>query len=63
MTTDTHERDWLAPKEVADELRVSTSSVYKAIARGALPAFQLTEAGALRVPTSALKARRRKEAE
>jgi excisionase family DNA binding protein len=61
MTTDTHERGWLAPKEVANELRVDVSTVYKAIQRGALPAFRLGETGALRVPQSALRARRRKE--
>jgi excisionase family DNA binding protein len=61
MTTDANDREWLAPKQVAAELRVSTSSVYKAIARGSLPAFRLTEDGALRIPRGALKARRRQE--
>jgi helix-turn-helix protein len=53
----TPERHWLAPKEVAHELRLDVSTVYKAIRGGALPAFRLTENGALRVPHSALSAR------
>jgi excisionase family DNA binding protein len=59
MTTDAQAREWLAPKEVASELRVDVSTVYKAIKRGALPAFRLGETGALRVPQSALTARQK----
>jgi excisionase family DNA binding protein len=50
----THEREWLAVKEVARELRVSPSAVYHAVQRGTLPAFRLTGTGAIRIPRSAL---------
>lgn len=58
MPTQTERREeWLAVKEVAAELRLSTSAVYAAIERGALPALRLSEHGAIRVPRSALDAR------
>jgi excisionase family DNA binding protein len=54
MTTETHEREFLAPKEVAHQLRVHVSAVYRAVERGELPALRLSETGAIRIPRSAL---------
>jgi excisionase family DNA binding protein len=54
MPTDTHEREFLAPKEVARELRVHVSAVYRAVERGQLPAVRLSDSGAIRIPRSAL---------
>jgi excisionase family DNA binding protein len=54
MQTDTHEREYLAPKEVAHELRVHVSAVYRAVERGSLPAVRFSETGAIRIPRSAL---------
>jgi excisionase family DNA binding protein len=55
MYSEAHEREsWLAPKEVARELRLHPSAVYRAVAAGRLPAFRLAEAGAIRIPRSAL---------
>jgi excisionase family DNA binding protein len=45
----------MAPKEVAQELRVHVSAVYRAIERGDLPALRLSEHGSLRVPRSAIE--------
>jgi predicted DNA-binding transcriptional regulator AlpA len=45
MQADTHERDFLAPKEVAHELRMHVSAVYRAVERGALPAVRLSKTG------------------
>jgi excisionase family DNA binding protein len=56
MYAETHEREsWLAPKEVARELRVHVSSVYRSVEAGRLPAFRLAETGAIRIPRSALE--------
>jgi len=44
----------MAVKEVAAELRLSTSAVYKAIETGALPALRLSPTGAIRIPRSVL---------
>jgi excisionase family DNA binding protein len=41
MPTDRHEREYLAPKEVAHELRVHVSAVYRAVERGQLSAVRL----------------------
>jgi len=54
MQTDTHEREYLAPKEVAHELRVHVSAVYRAVERGQLPAVRLSETGAIRIHRSAI---------
>ena len=54
MSTDTHESEFLAPKEVARELRVHVCAVYRAVERGQLPAVRLSESGAIRIPRSAL---------
>ena len=43
MSTDTHQREWLAPKEVAHTLGVHVSAVYRAVERGELPAVRLSE--------------------
>lgn len=62
MSTDSHVRnEWLAPKEVAAELRVDVASVYRAVRRGDLPAIRLTEHGALRIPRSAIDGRRQNQ--
>jgi excisionase family DNA binding protein len=61
--TDTHtteRRDWLTVKEVANELLVSTSLIYRAVDRGTLPALRLSETGAIRIPRSALDPHTRK---
>ncbi len=54
MDTETREREFLAPKEVACELRVHVSAVYRAVERGQLPAVRLSGSGAIRIPRSAL---------
>ena len=54
MSTDTYEHEYLAPKEVARELRVHVSAVYRAVERGELPAVRLRDTGAIRIPRSAL---------
>jgi excisionase family DNA binding protein len=59
MLTDTHEREYLAPKEVAHELRVHVSAVYRAVERGELPAVRLSETGAIRIHKSVLDQHRR----
>jgi excisionase family DNA binding protein len=55
MATNTQNRQWVTVKEIASELRVSPSLVYRAIERGELPALRLSEHGAIRVPRSALE--------
>jgi excisionase family DNA binding protein len=56
MSANAHRREYLAPKEVAHELRVHVSSIYRAVESGHLPAVRLSEHGAIRVPRSALTA-------
>jgi excisionase family DNA binding protein len=56
MRTDTKQREYLAPKEVAHELRVHVSSIYRAVESGHLPAVRLSEHGVIRIPRSALTA-------
>jgi excisionase family DNA binding protein len=41
MSADVHKCECLAPKEVAHELRVHVSAVYRAVERGQLPAVRL----------------------
>jgi excisionase family DNA binding protein len=48
-------RAFLTPQEVARELRVSVSSVYRGVQAGNVPAVRLTEHGALRIPRSFLR--------
>jgi excisionase family DNA binding protein len=54
MPADTEKREYLTPKEVARDLRVHVSAVYRAVERGVLPAVRLLESGAIRIPRSAL---------
>jgi excisionase family DNA binding protein len=55
LSTDTHEREWLAVKEVARELRVHPTAVYRAVRDGRLPVVRLNETGAIRIHRSALE--------
>jgi excisionase family DNA binding protein len=61
MVTEAQAREWLAAKEVAAELRVHVSAVYRAVERGQLPAVRLSATGAIRIPRSALDPARRDE--
>jgi excisionase family DNA binding protein len=49
MGIDTQEREWLSVKEVAFELGLHPTAVYRAIDNGALPAVRLHEHGAIRI--------------
>lgn len=49
----------LAPKEVASELGLHVSSVYRSVARGDLPSVRLNVRGAIRIPASALETEER----
>jgi excisionase family DNA binding protein len=60
MRTDMKQREYLAPKEVAHELRVHVSSIYRAVESGHLPAVRLSQTGAIRIPLSALIATKEK---
>ena len=60
MSTDTQEREWLSVKEVAFELGLHPTAVYRAVDNGALPALRLHEHGAIRIHRSVLD-RARKE--
>jgi excisionase family DNA binding protein len=50
---------FLAPKEVAAELGLHVSAVYRAAARGELPVVRLAERGSIRIPASALEPQRK----
>jgi excisionase family DNA binding protein len=52
--TPAHKR-FLSPSEVAAELGVSKSSIYRAVDSGHLPAVRLQPLGALRIPAEALE--------
>ena len=54
LPTEVEQPRWLAPKEVAAELRIDVASVYRAIKRGDLPAMRLSDNGALRIHRSVL---------
>jgi excisionase family DNA binding protein len=41
MQTPLSKREWLAPKELASELGVHVSTVYRAVERGDLPVVRL----------------------
>ena len=58
MNTETQQREWLAPKEIARELRVHVSSIYRSVEQGRLPALRLTDTGAIRIHRSALEPRK-----
>lgn len=47
--------DYRTVPEVADELRVSRRTVYRAVERGDLQAVRLGESGRLRIPADALE--------
>jgi len=55
VTRDAEQREYLAVKEVAALLRVSPSSVYRAVERGTLPTVRLAEQGAIRIPRGAIE--------
>jgi excisionase family DNA binding protein len=55
MNTDTQGREWLAVKEVARELGLHASAVYRAVHDGRLPVVRLNESGAIRIHRSALE--------
>jgi excisionase family DNA binding protein len=52
-------RRYVSPSQAAKELGMSTSTVYRAIENGYLPAIRLRPEGALRIPADALVPRRR----
>jgi excisionase family DNA binding protein len=54
VSTDVHEREWLAAKEFARELNVHVACVYRAVHKGRLPVVRLNESGAIRIHRSAL---------
>jgi excisionase family DNA binding protein len=54
MSTDTQERAWLSVKEVAFELGLHPTAIYRAIDAGALPSLRLHPHGAIRVHRSVL---------
>ena len=54
MSTDTQEREWLSVKEVAFELGLHPTAVYRAVDAGALPSLRLHPHGAIRVHRSVL---------
>ena len=48
-------RRYISPAEAAKELGLSTSSIYRAIDGGHLPAVRLRPLGSLRIPVDALQ--------
>ena len=54
MTTGIQEREWLSVKEVALELRLHPTAVYRAVQAGQLRALRLSETGAIRIHRSTL---------
>ena len=57
MNTDRRD-DLLAPKQVAPELNLNVSAVYRAVERGQLPAVRPLPKGAIRIPRSAIEPRK-----
>jgi excisionase family DNA binding protein len=55
MQTNRQQRDWLALKEVANQLGVHVSAVYRAVERGQLAALRLSGTGAIRIHRSVLE--------
>lgn len=53
------DKRYLSVGEAALELRMSRTSVYRAIEAGSLPVVRLQPRGALRIPVSALEPERR----
>jgi excisionase family DNA binding protein len=58
MQTISERREYLAPKEVARELGLDVSAIYRALERGDLAAVRLTPRGAIRIPRSTLEPRK-----
>lgn len=48
------DKDYVTPQVLARELGCSTSSIYRAVERGTLPAIRLLPRGAIHIPRSAL---------
>jgi excisionase family DNA binding protein len=46
---------YVTPKELAHELGVSTSAVYRSVERGELPAIRLLPRGSIHIPRSAIE--------
>jgi excisionase family DNA binding protein len=58
MRTDVHERhEWLSAQEVARELRVDVSAIYRAVRAGRIRALRLSPSGPLRINRSVLDQR------
>lgn len=57
MQRNAHTRHLLAVKEAACVLRVSSSTIYRAVAAGELPVVRLSRRGTIRIPASALEAK------
>jgi excisionase family DNA binding protein len=62
MSTEIQEREWLSVKEVAFELGLHPTAVYRAVDNGALPALRLHEHGAIRIHRSVLDEHKEKPA-
>jgi excisionase family DNA binding protein len=60
MSTETQKREWFSVKEVAFELGLHPTAVYRAIDNGSLRVLRLSETGAIRIHRSVLD-RARKE--
>jgi excisionase family DNA binding protein len=54
MQIDVREREWLSVREVAFELGLHPTAVYRAVDNGSLPALRLHEHGAIRIHKSVL---------
>jgi excisionase family DNA binding protein len=52
--TNVLEREYLTAQEAAGVLRVNVASIYRACARGSLPAVRLAPEGNIRIPADAL---------
>jgi excisionase family DNA binding protein len=51
--------EFLAPKEVAAELGLHVSAIYRAVERGELPVVRLGQRSSIRIPASAIEAERK----
>ncbi len=51
--------EYVSPQMLARELGCSTSSVYRAVERGTLPAIRLLPKGAIHIPRAALGTEKR----
>jgi excisionase family DNA binding protein len=55
------EREWLSVKEVAYQLGLHPTAVYRAVASGSLPALRIHEHGAIRIPRGVLDQHRKEQ--